>query len=172
MLWTPHMTILRQKKFWGQFGPKGLFWTKTESFKGLEVRLWSLKRPKHIILTQHIQAHCFKVFWMPTSLFGTIQEGPRGPKKDQIFNFGILDPKNGLSKGNHKNKKVTRDTNTTTYDTIQVLCLFVWSPENLQSPVSQAPQMSTKKPIGPKFGPFSCLAQLFNNITGFYYFSA
>ena len=58
MLWTPHMTIL-QKKNCGQFVPKGLFWTKIESFQSLEVKLWSLKRPTHIISTQHIQAHCF-----------------------------------------------------------------------------------------------------------------
>ena len=75
---------------------------------------------------------------MPTSLFGTIQEDQRGPKMEKLFNFGFLDPQNDLSKGDNKNKKVTRDIKTIFDDTIEVLCLIVWPPEHLQSPMSQA----------------------------------
>ena len=107
---------------------------------------------------------------MPTSLFGTIQEGQRGPKRDQIFNFGILDPKNGLSKGDNKNKKVTRDIKTTFNNTIEVLCLFCLAAKHQQSPMSWTCLTSTKRPRGPKFGSFSCLIQFFNNNTSFYHF--
>ena len=73
----------------------------------LEVLLWPLKWLKHIILTQHTQAHCVEVFWMPTSLSGTVWEDQRGPKRDQILHFGYLDPQNSLCEGGHQKIKVT-----------------------------------------------------------------